>query len=263
MPRASPLSLAARLHVCPATTRPYAKEEAGLSPTPGSASLPWYLLPGTSRACLPAPCPPAISPTTPRSPCGAALCRVFLDTLPLLLPRLWAPAHPPPQVLRVGQLITQASAHSSPFLKTSAPFPASVAPAANWNHLYLPPSRHWELALSSSSSLSHTAPPRPPYPASPGSRWRHMCWGEREISWEAGRMEVENRCGAHSYCPPGADGWAAAGKEGAQPLVPTALGDTPSQMQASAARTGGGCPEEQPRQQAGQLPQRALGPGPA
>lgn len=77
-------------------------------------------------------------------------------------------------------------------------------------------------------------------------------------------MEVENRCGAHSYCPPGADGWTTAGKEGAQQLVPTALGDTPSQMQALAARTGvGGCPEEQPRQQAGQLPQWALGPGPA
>ena len=43
MPRASPLSLAARLHIRPATTRPYAREEAGLSPTQGSASLPCYI----------------------------------------------------------------------------------------------------------------------------------------------------------------------------------------------------------------------------
>lgn len=76
-------------------------------------------------------------------------------------------------------------------------------------------------------------------------------------------MEVENRRGAHSYCPPVLTGGPPLGEEGAQQLVPTALGDTPSQMQALAARTGWGvCPEEQPRQQAGQLPQRALGPGP-
>lgn len=196
-------------------------------------------MPGMSRACLPAPCSPAISPTTPRSPCGAALCRVFLDTLPLLPPRLWAPARPPPQVLRVGQLITQASAHSSAFLKTPAPFPASAAPAADWNHLYLPASRCWELALSNSSSPSHTAPPGPPT--------RHhqeagggTCWGGREISWEAGRREVGNRRGAHSYCPPGADGGPLLGEEGARQLGSTALGDTPSRTQALAARTGAG-----------------------
>lgn len=55
-------------------------------------------------------------------------------------------------------------------------------------------------------------------------------------------MEVENRRGAHSYCPPVLTGGPPLGEEGAQQLVPTALGDTPSQMQALAARTGGGVP---------------------
>lgn len=165
---------------------------------------------------------------------------MFLDTLPLLPPRLWAPARPPPQVLRVGQLITQASAHSSAFLKTPAPFPASTAPAADWNHLYLPASRCWELALSNSSSPSHTAPPGPPT--------RHhqeagggTCVGEGEKSagrrgegrWGTG---VEPTATVHQVLT----GGLLLGEEGAQQLVSTALGDTPSRTQALAARTGAG-----------------------
>ena len=53
-------------------------------------------------------------------------------------------------------------------------------------------------------------------------------------------MEVENRRGAHSYCPPVLTGGPPLGEEGAQQLVPTALGDTPSQMQALPARMGRG-----------------------
>lgn len=114
------LPLAAQLHVCPAAKRPYRREEAGLGPAPALVPPPRYLTAGTSRACLSAPRPPSHPP-----PWGA----------PWSCTLAYAPRHAPlaatPGLGGCG-IIIQASAPSSPFLKTPTRFLAS---AASRNHL--------------------------------------------------------------------------------------------------------------------------------
>lgn len=122
----------------------------------------------------------------------------------------YAPRHAPlAATLGLGGwgIIIQASAPSSPFLKTPTPFLAS---AANRNHL--PRSHHRELALSNSSSLSH-APPSGLAPAPHFTRKQveaHVL--RREINQLGG--SVEWRWGTGVELTATVCQWATTGRRG-------------------------------------------------